>query len=161
MYSCVGSWGFSPKQTVWKRFQAWYHTHVNDTHFHPYVDGIRPTLWYKEMEKLGTSASVWTQWFIYFANMEKLFTIYNNLQTYVGDRHSCLSVNRREVGLHNRKKGREDFCKLLNRWDERFVRFSRNITRLDWAGKKVVETDAHLRHASQLIKSTSKQMTKL
>src|SRR6218665_2185807 len=160
MYSCVGSWGFSPKQAVWKRFQVWYHTHVNNTNFHPYVDGIRPTLWYKAMEKSRTSSSMWTQWFIYFTNMEKLFTIYNNLPTYIGDRNSCLSINRREVGLHTHRKGREDLCRLLDRWDERFVLFSENITKFDWAGKKVGETDSRGITSSQPTKTKSSDVTK-
>src|SRR6218665_1475409 len=161
MYSGVGSWGFSPKQAVWNRFQVWYHTHVKDTNFHPYVDGIRPTQWYKAMEKSGTSNSVWTQWFIYFTNMEKLLTIYNNLPTYVGDRNSCLSINRREVGLHTRRKGREDLCRLLDRWDERFVQFSENITKFDWAGKKVGQIDSHGTKTSEPIKAKSSVINKL
>src|SRR6218665_1758996 len=139
MYKCIGTWGFSPKASVWRSFEDWFSIHIKQPDFHPYVPGIAPTEWYKKSEKTGTADSMWEMWFIYFAYQEKLFTLYSNLNEYNNDGTSCLSINRREVGLHYHSKGREDYCKLLNTWRPDFINFSTNITKLDWTGEAIQE----------------------
>lgn len=132
MFKGIGTWGLSPKPSVWKGFQDWCHVHVKKPKFHPYyVPGILPTEWYKGFEQSGTADSMWEQWFVYYAHVEKLFTIHNNLREYNGDLLSCLCINRREVGLHVGSKGPEEICKLLNRWDDGFIKLTQNITKLD------------------------------
>ena len=77
---------------------------------------------------------MWEQWFIYYMNIEQLYVVYNNLCVYTGNKESCLSINRREVGLHMPSKGREDLCRLLTVWNDEFVVFPKDIVRLDWDG---------------------------
>ena len=88
MYKCIGTWGFAPNPKFWGKFQDWYHVHINDTKFHPYVPGIIPTTWYQMFEGRGTQDSMWEMWFIYFAYVEQLFTVYNNLGKYNNDAES-------------------------------------------------------------------------
>ena len=99
-YRLMGSWGFSPDARIWRDFQNWYHSAANDSKFQPYVDGLVMTRWYKSFQKKNTADSMWTMWFIYYCNEHKLFTLYNNLQSYTKRDDSCLAVNRREPGLH-------------------------------------------------------------
>lgn len=134
MYKCIGTWGFSPRTSMWADFQDWYHEHIGKKEFHPYVPDIVTTEWYKGFERSGRADTMWEQWLIYYTHKEKLFTVYNNLKVLNGDAKSCLCINRREVGLHVGSKGREDYCTLLDRWDDSFVSFSDHITKLDWNG---------------------------
>lgn len=134
MYKCLGTWGFSPRTSMWADFQDWYHEHIVKKDFHPYVPNIAPTQWYKGFEASGNADSMWEQWFVYYAYKEKLFTVYNNLKNVNGDDKSCLCINRREVGLHVNSKGREDYCSLLDRWKDDFVSFPKRIAKLDWSG---------------------------
>lgn len=116
MYTCLGTWGFSPQPKLWAEFQDWYHetrSSPNASKFHPYVEGALPTSWYKQFEASGTQDGMWEMWFIYFADMKKAFTVFNNLGEMNGNAKSCLSINRREVGLHNSHKGNENACQLL------------------------------------------------
>ena len=139
MYKCIGTWGFAPFPKVWSRFQDWYHVHINKTDFHPYVPGIVPTEWYKGFESSGRADSMWEMWFIYFAHIEQLFTVYSNIAAYNGDTESCLSINRREVGLHFDSKGREDLCKLLQTWKVKYETFPSNTIKLDWNGDQLTK----------------------
>ena len=78
--------------------------------------------------------SMWEMWFIYFAYVEQLFTVYNNLGKYNSDAESCLCINRREVGLHYSSKGKEDYCKLLTKWKDEYAVFPNYTVKLDWNG---------------------------
>lgn len=138
MYKCIGTWGFSPSATVWKDFQDWYHrTKITDPKFVPAVPGIEPTKWYENFVKEGREDTMWEQWFIYHAYKKKLFTVYNNLRAFNGDSSSCLCINRREVGLHSSSKGPEDYCTLLNRWDDSYAAMPKDIVKLDWNGTTI------------------------
>ena len=137
MFKCVGTAGFSPKASVWIDFQNWYHAHIRQPHFRPYVPGIIPTRWYKKFEKDGTADSMWSMWFIYFANAEQLFTVYNNLFEIEKQSKPYLCVHRAEVGLHVSRKRKEQNVTLLNVWQDTYIRFKSNITKLDWDGNPV------------------------
>lgn len=137
MYKCIGTWGFSPRTSMWTDFQDWYHEHILKKDFHPYVANMVGTAWYKGFEASGRADTMWEQWLIYYTDKEKLFTIYNNLKIVNGDTKSCLCINRREVGLHVGSKGREDYCTLLDRWEDKFVSFSNHIKKLDWNGNAI------------------------
>jgi len=82
---------------------------------------------------------MWAQWFVYYTVKEKLFTVYNNLNAHIAnaDNSSCLSINRREVGLHNNVKGREDFCGLLMTWNRSYTDFPNDTWMLDWNAKRI------------------------
>jgi len=87
---------------------------------------------------------MWEQWFIYYMHIEQVFCVYNNLGVYTGNKESCLCINRREVGLHIRKKGREDYCTLLNVWKDEFTNFPTDIVRLHWDGTPIGNRDFFL-----------------
>jgi hypothetical protein len=116
--------------------QDWFHFHKPSVapHFRPYVPDALPTLWYISFEGQGTAQHMWEMWFIYYMHIEQVFTVYNNLGVYTGNKESCLCINRREVGLHNSAKGPEDMCKLLTVWRDEFVQFPKDVVRLHWDG---------------------------
>ena len=92
------------------------------------------TAWYKIFEKSGTQDSVWGMWFNYYMHIEQLYSIYSNLNVYTGGKENCLCINRREIGLHFRTKGREDLCRLMTVWKEEYVVFPKDTVRLHWDG---------------------------
>ncbi|ESN99024.1 hypothetical protein HELRODRAFT_162503 [Helobdella robusta] len=75
----------------------------------------------------------------------KLNATSKNLQ--IKKKHKCLNNDRQEKGLHfsaskqnNKLKNAQDVkrnCILLDFWDEKFVLFSNNITKIDWDGGQV------------------------
>ena len=118
--------------------QDWYHSHQPSVapHFHPYVPDILPTEWYKDLERAGTQHTMWTMWFIYYMHIEQLYSVYSNLNAYTGGKENCLCINRREPGLHNSRKGRQDLCRLMTVWKPEYVRFPKKTVRLNWDGKQ-------------------------
>jgi len=128
-----------------RTLQTWYHEHKPSVapHFRPYVAEALPTVWYKSFEKAGKASSMWSMWFIYFMHVEQLYSIYNNLGVYTGNKESCLSVNRREVGLHFGTKGPENPCRLLTEWKEEFVTFPKDTVRLHWDGSHTDTVRVH------------------
>jgi len=80
---------------------------------------------------------MWSMWFIYYMHVEQLYSVYNNLALFAGNNESCLSINRREVGLHFAAKGPEHPCRLLEHWKPEFVVFPTEIARLDWDGSRM------------------------
>ena len=88
--------------------------------------------------------TVWTRWnsttyagdvvHLLHAHRTSILRLQQYLGVYNGDKESCLSVNRREVGLHNSEKGPENLCRLLTVWREDFVRFPPEVVRLHWDG---------------------------
>jgi len=103
-------------------------------HFRPYVPDALPTSWYQDFERSGTQDNMWEMWFIHFMHIEQVYVIYSNLGVYTGGKDNCLCINRREVGLHNSGKGREDLGRLMTVWKDEYVRFPANIVRLHWDG---------------------------
>jgi len=116
--------------------QDWFHEHEPSVapHFRPYVPDALPTKWYREFEARGTVDAMWTMWFIYYMHVEQLYTVYSNLNVYTGGKDDCLCINRREPGLHNSAKGSETLCRLMTVWKDEYVKFPKNIVRLDWDG---------------------------
>jgi hypothetical protein len=119
--------------------QDWYHLHKPSVIplFKPYVPDALPTLWYQMFEGRGTAQHMWEMWFIYYMYIEQVYCVYSNLATYNGDKESCLSINRREPGLHYHSKGREDLCKLLRVWRNDFAVFPKDVARLHWDGSRI------------------------
>lgn len=81
---------------------------------------------------------MWTIWLLYYMYIEQLYVVYNNLAAYTGNNQSCLSINRREIGLHNAEKGRENYCALLTHWRTDYVALPRNIPLINWDGNPVL-----------------------
>lgn len=108
LYKLVGSWGYAPEPEVWMRFRTWFHQHACDPNFHPYVDDLVPTIWYRKQER---KRSMWTMWHIRYAHDHHLFTVYANLK---GSR--TLAASWREPGLHFRKpKNGADVKKMASK----------------------------------------------
>lgn len=124
LYSLMGSWGFSPTPEHWLGFQNWYHSVMKDSAFHPYVEGLVMTSWYKKFEKERTAHTMWTMWFIYYCNAHRLYTVYNNLNAYYNTTNNCLAVNRRERGLHFFGKAVDNTGSLLRLWKDEFIDFN-------------------------------------
>lgn len=106
LYLLLGSWGYAPEAKRWAEFREWYHEKSCEFGYHPYVEGLIPTKWYKKQER---KRSMWTMWHIKFADMRNLYTVYANLE---GSR--TLASNWREPGLHFKlrttsKKASPDF----------------------------------------------------
>ena len=74
------------------------------------------------------------QWFNYYMYIEQLYGVYSNLRAYTGSIGNCLSINRREIGLHFRRKVHMDLDRLLTVWKEEYIRFPNNTVRLNWDG---------------------------
>lgn len=136
MYKCLGTWGFSPKPLHWRRFQDWVYQHQPSLapHFRPYVPDALPTKWYQQFERSGRQNDMWEMWFIHYMHIEQLYTIYSNLNVYTDGKENCLCINRREPGLHYKRKGSETLCRLMTVWKEEYVDFPKDITRLHWDG---------------------------
>jgi len=77
---------------------------------------------------------MWEMWFIHYMHIEQVYTVYSNLGVYTGGKENCLCINRREIGLHNIGKGREDLCRLMTVWKDDYVVFPNNTVRLHWDG---------------------------
>ena len=103
-------------------------------HFRPYVPDALPTKWFQDYERSGTQDSMWEMWFIYYMHIEQVYAIYSNLHVYTSGNDNCLCVNRREPGLHNAGKGREDLGHLMTVWKDEYVRFPKDIVRIHWDG---------------------------
>ena len=56
------------------------------------------------------------------------------LGVYTGSKDNCLCINRREKGLHNNNKGREDLGRLMTVWKDEYIVFPKDIVRLHWDG---------------------------
>lgn len=133
LYYLVGSWGYAPEPKNWNGFRKWFHTHVCDKEFKPYVDGLIPSRWFRGQEKRKT---MWTMWHIRYADEHKLYTVYANL-----DKNKTLAANWQELGLHfsNKSKnlGKKDFEVFVSAEKENYKEifsFPRNPVRVDWNG---------------------------
>ena len=138
MYALLGSWGFSPNPDVWRRFQDWYHRVSKDRNFKPYVNGLIMTRWYKDFERRGTSNSMWTMWFIYFCEQNRLYTVYNNISLLMNSTtKGCLAINRREPGLHFQGKANVNTACLSWDWSDAYVDFREPVGIYGFDGKPV------------------------
>jgi hypothetical protein len=121
--------------------QDWYHLHKPSVNplFRPYVPDALPSTWFRISEKRRKAHHMWEMWFIHYMHVEQVYCVYSNLATYNGDNESCLSVNRREPGLHYNSKGREDLCKLLRVWRKDFIVFPTDVVRLHWDASVITD----------------------
>jgi hypothetical protein len=80
---------------------------------------------------------MWSIWFTYYMHIEQVYCVYSNLVAYTHSNDSCLSINRREPGLHFFRKNHTSFCKLLRVWRKEFAVFPKDVVRLDWDASKI------------------------
>ncbi|KAL4228460.1 hypothetical protein ACF0H5_011507 [Mactra antiquata] len=94
-YPTLGTWGFSPNMPNWEKFLIWYDEKSRNKSFHPYVPFHKSTEWYKAHEKENTADRMWSIWHVYYAWLNKEYTIYSNFPN-----HQGLTTNWQEDGLH-------------------------------------------------------------
>ena len=149
-YHLIGTWGFAPHPRRWVEFRSWFHN-IKSTkggkiaNFKPYVDGLIMTDWYKQFERIGVEDTMWSMWFIYFVNENRLYTIYNNLNSFIGKGHHYLSVHNDAFGgmhflpLENeekrQKKSRALERKLLEHWLPDYAIFPSDMRKFEFDGK--------------------------
>lgn len=130
-YRLLGTWGFAPEKRAWLEFRTWYEE-MRSTGARPYVDNLMTTSWYKSQEKGGPVAkTMWSQWFIKFADVNDYFTVYANLPD-----KSTLASNYREGGMHySDKPRRADFP--VFKGDVKSLVFPEDPIYLDWDGREL------------------------
>jgi hypothetical protein len=129
LYRVLGSWGFSPHPQRWTEFQTWFHQ--AEKSFHPYVDDIAMTKWYKSYEKQKKSDSMWSMWHIWFTDHNKLFCLFSNIKK----AKSLFVVNRREPGLHFQKRNVVNRTNdLMVDWSKEYADFVEDVMKLDYNG---------------------------
>lgn len=130
-YRLLGTWGFAPEKKAWLEFRAWYEE-TRSSGARPYVDNLMTTAWYKSQEKGGSIAkTMWSQWFIKFADINDYFTVYANLPD-----KSTLASNHREGGLHySEKPHRADFPTFKG--DVKSLVYPEDPIYLDWDGREL------------------------
>jgi len=141
LYRYSSSWGFAPRGRTWYDFQDWFHKVSTNAKFRPYVKGIISTQWYNNFIKAHTETSMWTMWFIHYCHQYKLYTLYNNIKRLTkNNKTCCLAINRREPGLHYKGRGPKknardrEMC-LTCSWKDDFLRFSQNVSMLEYSGQ--------------------------
>ncbi|KAK3599748.1 hypothetical protein CHS0354_037227 [Potamilus streckersoni] len=82
LYPILGTWGFSPNNRNWRAFSDWYMKVRSDPLFQPYVEGIHPSVWYEEQLVNGRRDRMWSMWFIYYAWINKEYTLYCNFNVH-------------------------------------------------------------------------------
>jgi hypothetical protein len=127
-YRLLGTWGFAPEKRPWLEFRAWYEE-MRRVNARPYVDKLMTTNWYKSQEKGKIVANtMWSQWFIKFADVNDYFTVYANLPD-----GTTLASNYREGGLHYSDKPRKaDFP--VFKGDAASLVYPETTVYLDWDG---------------------------
>jgi len=70
-------------------------------------------------------------------HINQLYAIYSNLCEYTGLNQSSLVIQRYEAGLHFRKKKPADVNRLLRVWQDDYVVFPPEPTKLDWDGSYI------------------------
>lgn len=130
-YRLLGTWGFSPEKRAWLEFRAWYEE-MRNIGARPYVDNLMTTSWYKSQEKGASVAkTMWSQWFIKFADLNDYFTVYANLPD-----KKTLASNYREGGMHYSDKPRRADYPVF-KGDVKTLVFPETPVYLDWDGREL------------------------
>ena len=90
-----GSWGFAPVAQHWRAFLEWYRDRTAQPGYLPDTPGLVTWGWYQDFHRRGLGHTMWTQWFIKYADEHKLYTLYPNVPG-----QSTLVVHWREAGEH-------------------------------------------------------------
>ncbi|KAL3884476.1 hypothetical protein ACJMK2_024615 [Sinanodonta woodiana] len=134
LYPILGTWGFSPNNRNWRAFSDWYMMVRGDPSFQPYVEGIHPSVWYRQQLAKGRHDRMWSMWFIYYAWMHKEYTMYSNFKD-----HQGLTINWKEPGLHYSKS--DDVTKpdpLLLDWKSEYEDLPDNPVIVDVNGNEMI-----------------------
>ena len=129
-YLLVGTWGYAPVKTAWKKFLDWQRN-ISATYpdYSPQVANLLPSQWYRDLKSQGRHNTMWEMWFIDYCDRNRLYTVYYNHPTPL-----TLASNMKEPGEHFSGKAQADFPAL----DDRFVESKippNKVPVLDWVGK--------------------------
>eukprot|EP00802_Teleaulax_amphioxeia_P012128 Tamp_12166.p1 GENE.Tamp_12166~~Tamp_12166.p1 ORF type:complete len:508 (+),score=90.80 Tamp_12166:54-1526(+) len=95
LYKLPGSWGFSPRPTVWFQFLKWYERQSAVKAYHPSVPGLVTTSWYHSFLRQGKHPNMWTAWYIKYSQDHGLYCLYANLPD-----SKTLTATWNEKGVH-------------------------------------------------------------
>lgn len=130
-YRLLGTWGFAPQRDQWVEFRKWFEEKRRRGE-KPYVDKLVTTEWYKMQEKDGFAKTMWSQWWIKFADEKGYFTVTANLPD-----GSSLAANWREKGMHYSKaKPKMDFP-LYEGSSIDSISLPENAICIDWDGREI------------------------
>lgn len=135
-YRLLGTWGFAPERRAWLDFRQWYEE-MRESKTKPYVRDLVTTDWYKSQEKaavakgLTVANTMWSQWFIKWADTKNKFTVYANLPD-----GTTLAANYREAGMHYNNKPRSADFEVFNSSSDTFS-FPKDAPYLDWDGRTI------------------------
>lgn len=132
-YRLLGSWGFSPQREAWAEFRTWFEQ-KRAAGAKPYVDNLITTEWYKSQEKNGFAPSMWTQWWIKFADEKGYFTVTPHLPD-----GTTLCANWRENGMHYSKGKPERDFPIYTGTHAQFS-WPENPMKIDWDGREIKQS---------------------
>lgn len=99
LYPLVGSIGFSPNARHWRTFQEWALGNSSSA-MHPATPDLVTYDWWIK----GARKHMWTQHFVYFCRVHKLYTLYTNLP-----QKQTIAAHTRAKGQHFHKTMGQDF----------------------------------------------------
>ncbi len=124
LYQMLGTWGYAPHPERWREFQDWFHQITNRTAYKPYVPGTVMTKWYAYFERKHREHTFWEMWHIHYCYLKTLYSVYTNLKGFAPDGQFCLAINRKEPGLHFRKKVEAvNMTCLVVYWNDEYIKF--------------------------------------
>ena len=130
LYRLLGTWGFAPQRDVLVEFRQWFEEKMRRGE-KPYVSNLITTDWYKKQEKDGFAPTMWSQWWIKFADERDYFTMYANMPG-----NTTLCANWREKGMHYSKTApSRDFPVFQGNMDN--LSWPETPIRLDWDGRTI------------------------
>ncbi|XP_045180692.2 uncharacterized protein LOC123539971 [Mercenaria mercenaria] len=134
LYPVLGTWGFSPVTNNWIEFLKWFYSLRGRTNIQPYVPGNIASNWYIFFQRQRKADSMWEMWHIYYAWLNKEFTLYSNFPGHAG-----LSNSWREAGLHyTSNEGPSN--KLLTEWKAEYDNLPERPLHVDIAGKLLMNS---------------------
>jgi hypothetical protein len=127
LYPLIGTWGYSPTAKSYAKFRKWNYSLPPG--YKPYVEGLSPTDWYQNFEKVGTEKKrMWEMHHLKYTDThEDKYTVYVKCPG-----NTTLAVNHRELGLNYHKKEVSPHHMLLE-WDPELVRFFDNPLVLNYS----------------------------
>lgn len=134
LYRLVGSWGYMPTATNWRKFRAWFkkmHPKRHGSNFDPLVPGLETSTWFAIFRGNGEVDPMWTQWFVRFCHENGLFTLYANLKS------TTMGANWRESGMRH-GEGKYDFPPELE-WTPEIAQTPRTLVKYGWDARRVGE----------------------
>ena len=158
MYPALGTWGYSPKASVWRSWLDWYYkVQKEDPEFQPIMPGFLYNVWYQMFLRDGTASSMWEMWHLYYVDKRHLTCVYANPP---GGKTLC--SNWQEAGLHFDGSSAKPKHETLQEWAPELIDFPDEPLQLGWDGNPVIFEHALstkvIRFAHKLYEDTKKDI---